>query len=287
MNSQSALTVSSTGLGYPLVGQRKIENLNDIVLDAYVHQPQQYLSLAVFQEQQFQLDRANRLMINRYNIKRLPFLLGSPRWSKPVLVFTDKIDGIPSLTCSGHWIQLLFELCVQYEQRICLHTHGLPEHCLTTVCESLIEKQGLYFVFSIPSTDERIRKAFEPNTPSYAKRLKQIQFWSKHFVPCGLLIEPPLEGKTESHHFELLRQASWMGIRWAVVHYHALDDEQAESNWHSFKLKHVSNSTYKLLINSQKNPIDKYGQYFGLNQTPPFKPYKNDFLNTERQGLLF
>ncbi len=287
MNSNSALFHVSSQPSFQLIGQRTYDNFYESVSEAYIHQPQQYLSLAVFQEQQFQLDQANRLMINRYNIKRLPFLFGSPRWEKPVLVFTDKIDSIPSLTCSGHWLEQLFELCMKYEQRICLHTYGLPEKYLTTVCRTFIEKQGLHFVFSMPSTNERIRKEIEPNTPSYLKRLKHIQFWSKHHAPCGLLIEPPLDGKTASHHVEVLRQASWMGIRWAVVDYRKHSNEQTVPNWHSFKMKHFSNSNYKLLINPQKKPIDKYIHYFGLNQTPPFKPYKSDFFKPEIQGLLF
>ncbi|MGI9190874.1 MAG: hypothetical protein ACR2IL_02050 [Chitinophagaceae bacterium] len=281
MNSNSALVQVSSQSSFPLIGQRTYENFHESVLEAYIHQPKQYLSLAVFQEQGFQVDGMGRLMINRHNMKRLPFLLGSPRWPKHVLSFTDRIDDNVGLGCSVLNFNALMRVCVRHNQAICVHTVGLPERFHSRECQLLIEKKGLHLVYSMSSIDETWRKQYEPNTPTYRYRLDNMGYWSKQGIGIGLLIFPNGLNQYDGNQYELFRRTAMAGARWVALG--SMNQNQKTSCL--IKQIQYPNSHYQITINRHINPINRHIVHFGFNRSNPFKVF--EFLINQKGTVYY
>lgn len=139
---------------------------------------------------------------------------------------------------SSHWIPQPISLsgntdCYQPIEKKLKITRSLLEQCLAfnnpvgiitknkLILRDLdiliaLQKKNLVQVFiSITSTNEKLRQKLEARTSSYKSRFEIIEQLSKHNIPVGVMNAPIIPGLNEIDMYEVLRQSSLRGAKWA------------------------------------------------------------------------
>lgn len=228
--------------------------------DDYLKPASAYVNTAVFNDSGLSLDSNDLIPISPNTLKRLPYLLGSPRWNQAVLSFTTQVDNNPARTCSVSSINALLAICVKYKQPIIIHTSYLSSKINTDSLQQLKSLQCIHILWRIASFNKEIHQIIEPRSTAYTDRLINLQYWHEQGLDCGVVVSPIVEGVNAHHVYEVMRLASMAGAKWA-----ACDLPNAQLN----------------------NLFNRYFEQFSFNQSIPAIFISCYSTNNKMTSLLF
>lgn len=213
---ENYLSSNKTHLQLHVVRTSNNETKFNSISKDYLQPALLYKELAVFIDSGLVLDQFGLMPINKATLKRLPFLLGSPRWKNQVLSFTTQVDNNPARTCSLGLINELISICLTFNQPIIIHTNYLNPKINMELMNKLNAIHCIHIVWKIASFNKEVHNKIEPYTTSYIDRLNNLRFWHEQGIECGIVVSPIIKGLNDHHIYEILRLASMAGAQWVA-----------------------------------------------------------------------
>ncbi len=232
-----------------------------------------------------------KIIIKQNADNLLEKMFQSKQWKCAPITLSGNTDCYQPIERKQEITRRILALCLKYKNPVSIITKNKLILRDTDHLQKLNECKLVKVYISITGTDESLRAKLEPRTATYKTRFEVIEKLSRLGIPVGVMNAPIIPGLNDQAMYEVLRQASLHGAKWAGYTTVRLNGAVSEifSNWleHAFPLKAnkiislisdmhngvVSNSTFGKRMHGTGNiaamikmQFEKYTDQFRLNQ---------------------
>jgi len=160
-------------------------------------------------------DFEQKIIIKRNASQKLEELFQSKKWKCAPISLSGNTDCYQPAERKYKITRSILETCLRYQNPIGIITKNKLILRDLDLLEKLNEKNLVQVMVSITGIDEKIRRKLEPRTATYRSRFEVIESLSKKGLPVGVINAPIIPGLNDQAMYEVLRQASLHGARFA------------------------------------------------------------------------
>lgn len=137
----------------------------------------------------------------------------------------------------------MLEVLLRYKHPVGLITKNALILRDLDLLQDLARMRLVHVYISLTTQDEELRRALEPRTASFAKRIETIRVLTQHGIPCGAMIAPMIPGLNEHEAPELIAAAADAGalaVGYTIVRLNGRVAEVFEDWLHRQRPNHAS-----------------------------------------------
>jgi len=161
------------------------------------------------------LDFESRIVVKRNAASLLKKFFDNKNWVPAQISLSGNTDCYQPIERKMKITRSLLEVCLEYRNPVGILTKNALVLRDIDLLQELAKYNLVSVATSITSLDENLRRVLEPRTSTYRSRLNIIETLSKQGIPTGVMNAPLIPGLNDMHMYDVLKEASDAGAKWA------------------------------------------------------------------------